>query len=307
MNVLFLKYAVEIAKAGSISKAAESLCVSQPNLSRAIKELEKELNIEIFERNAKGMSLTPDGEKLVSYGKKILEELDYVERTLKNGGQEKKLFSISVPRASYIGDAIAHFSLSLKKEDSIELLYEETNATKTIKSVIDGSYRLGIIRYSATHDRYYKELLEEKGLIGEVITEFSYTLLMNKNNPMSELDEILYSDLENYIEISHADPSVSSQSIATARKEELPDNVKRRIFVFERASQYEILSLNDETFMWVSPISKDILSRYNLVERKCVENTKVYKDILIYRKDYKLSKLDNAFITELCNAKRNIF
>lgn len=307
MNVLFLKYAVEIAKAGSISKAAESLCVSQPNLSRAIKELEKELNIEIFERNAKGMSLTPDGEKLVSYGKKILEELDYVERTLKNGGQEKKLFSISVPRASYIGDAIAHFSLSLKKEDSIELLYEETNASKTIKSVIDGSYRLGIIRYSATHDRYYKELLEEKGLKGEVITEFSYTLLMNKNNPMSELDEILYSDLENYIEISHADPSVPSQSIATARKEELPDNVKRRIFVFERASQYEILSLNDETFMWVSPISKDILSRYNLVERKCVENTKVYKDILIYRKDYKLSKLDNAFITELCNAKRNIF
>lgn len=307
MNVLFLKYAVEIAKAGSISKAAESLCVSQPNLSRAIKELEKELNIEIFERNAKGMSLTPDGEKLVSYGKKILEELDYVERTLKNGGQEKKLFSISVPRAGYIGDAIAHFSLSLKKEDSIELLYEETNASKTIKSVIDGSYRLGIIRYSATHDRYYKELLEEKGLVGEVITEFSYTLLMNKNNPMSELDEILYSDLENYIEISHADPSAPSQSIVTARKEELPDNVKRRIFVFERASQYEILSLNDETFMWVSPISKDILSRYNLVERKCVENTKVYKDILIYRKDYKLSKLDNAFITELCNAKRSIF
>lgn len=307
MNVLFLKYAVEIAKAGSISKAAENLCVSQPNLSRAIKELEKELNIEIFERNAKGMSLTPDGEKLVSYGKKILEELDYIERTLKNGGQEKKLFSISVPRASYIGDAIAHFSLTLKKEDSIELLYEETNAAKTIKSVIDGSYRLGIIRYAATHDRYYKELLEEKGLVGEVITEFSYTLLMNKNNPMSELDEILYSDLENYIEISHADPYVPSQSIATARKEELPDNVKRRIFVFERASQYEILSINDETFMWVSPISKDILTRYNLIERKCVENTKVYKDILIHRKDYKLSKLDNLFISELCNAKRNIF
>ncbi len=307
MNVLFLKYAVEIAKAGSISKAAENLCVSQPNLSRAIKELEKELNIEIFERNAKGMSLTPDGEKLVSYGKKVLEELDYIERTIKNGGQEKKLFSISVPRASYIGDAIAHFSLTLKKEDSIELLYEETNASKTIKSVIDGSYRLGIIRYAATHDRYYKELLEEKGLVGEVITEFFYTLLMNKNNPMSELDEILYSDLENYIEISHADPSVPSQSIATARKEELPDNVKRRIFVFERASQYEILSLNDETFMWVSPISKDILTRYNLVERKCIENTKVYKDILIHRKDYKLSKLDNIFISELCNAKRNIF
>lgn len=307
MNVLFLKYAVEIAKAGSISKAAENLCVSQPNLSRAVKELEKELNIEIFERNAKGMSLTPDGEKLVSYGKKILEELDYVERTLKNGGQEKKLFSISVPRASYIGDAIAHFSLALKKEESIELLYEETNAKKTIKGVTDGSFKLGIIRFPSSHDRFYKELLDEKGLVGEVITEFSYTLLMNKNNPMCELDQILYSDLENYIEISHADPNAPSQSIATVRKEELPDNVKRKIFVFERASQYEILSINEETFMWVSPISKDILERYNLVERKCVENVKAYKDILIHRKDYKLSALDNVFITELCKAKRNIF
>ena len=63
MNVIYLKYAVAVAKAGSLNKAAEELFVAQPNLSRAIKELEKELGTVIFERTSKGISLTPDGEK----------------------------------------------------------------------------------------------------------------------------------------------------------------------------------------------------------------------------------------------------
>ena len=79
MNIKYLKYAVEIAKSGSINKAAEQLYIAQPNLTRAIKELEKELSITIFDRNAKGMTLTPDGEKLIQYGKRILKEIDDVE------------------------------------------------------------------------------------------------------------------------------------------------------------------------------------------------------------------------------------
>ena len=63
MNVIYLKYAVAVAKAGSLNKAAEELFVAQPNLSRAIKELEKELGTVIFERPSKRISLTPDGEK----------------------------------------------------------------------------------------------------------------------------------------------------------------------------------------------------------------------------------------------------
>ena len=61
MNLLHMKYAVEVAETGSINKAAEKLYVGQPNLSRAIKELENSLGISIFERSAKGMILTPDG------------------------------------------------------------------------------------------------------------------------------------------------------------------------------------------------------------------------------------------------------
>ena len=56
--------------------------------------------------------------------------------------------------------------------------------------------------------------------------------------------------------------------------------------------------------MWVSPVPQKLLNRYGLVQRKCTENRKVYRDVLIYRNGYKLTALDNAFITELCMARR---
>lgn len=307
MNVLFLKYAVEVANAGSINKAAEKLCVSQPNLSRAIKELEKELSVTIFERTSYGITLTESGEKLVSYGRKILKELDDVENMFTSSTSEKKQFSISVPRASYIGEAIAKFSLAVLPEEEFEIFYKETNASRAIKNILEQNYRLGIIRYAEKYERSYKELLEEKGLVGETVTEFCYNLVMNKNCPMAELDDITFSDLENYVEIAHADPFVPSIPLSVVRKEELPDNILRRIFVFERASQLEIMSKNEETFMWSSPLPKETLERFGLVQKKCSENDKIYKDVLIRKKDYKLSKLDSLFITELCEAKREIF
>ena len=94
MNVIYLKYAVAVAKAGSLNKAAEELFVAQPNLSRAIKELEKELGTVIFERTSKGISLTPDGEKLVAYGKKIIREIEEVEAEFHNFCGERAALGI---------------------------------------------------------------------------------------------------------------------------------------------------------------------------------------------------------------------
>ena len=79
MNIMHLKYAIEISKTGSINKAAENLYMAQPNLSRAIKELEASLGITVFDRTPKGMIPTPDGEKLLQYAKKILSEVDELE------------------------------------------------------------------------------------------------------------------------------------------------------------------------------------------------------------------------------------
>ena len=116
MNLVHLKYAVEVAETGSINKASEKLYVSQPNLSRAIKELEASLGVTIFDRSAKGMVLTPDGEVFVRYARSILRQVDAIEEVFSKGTTEKKKFSISVPRASYVTDAFAEFSKLLDKD-----------------------------------------------------------------------------------------------------------------------------------------------------------------------------------------------
>lgn len=303
MNILHMKYAVEVARAGSLGKAAESLYVALPNVSRSIKELEADLGITIFDRSAKGMSLTPEGEEFIGYAKGILQQIAQVEKLYRDGAPGKQKFSISVPRACYISDAFAQFSKALTDAPA-EIFYKETNSKRTIQNILEHDYKLGIIRYAENYDKYFKAMLEEKGLTCELVTEFSYVLIMSGDSPLARKENITFDDLSGLIEIAHADPYVPSLPTSKVFKEEHPDNIDRRIFVFERASQFELLSQNPQTFMWVSPAPDSVLKRYGLVERACTENKKIYKDMLVYRKGYKLTELDHRFITALCDAKR---
>lgn len=306
MNVLHMKYAVEVAKAGSLNKASEKLLIAVPNISRSIKELEADLGIAIFDRTTKGMYLTPEGEEFINFAKDILEQISQVEKYYKEGAPKKQKFSICVPRACYISYAFAEFTNMLSK-DSAEIFYKETNSQSTIDNILNHDYKLGIIRYAENYDQYFKSMLEEKGLNYELITEFTYSLVMSKNSDLSKLDNITFPDLRDHIEIAHADPYVPSMPLSKVVKEELPDDIERRIFIYERASQFDLLSKNHDTFMWVSPPPQSLLDRYDLVQRKCLDNKKVYKDVLIYKKGYKLTELDKGFITELCKARRKIF
>ena len=301
LNILHMKYAVEVARLGSLNKAAESLLIAQPNISRSIKELEADLGITIFNRSAKGMELTPEGEEFINYAQNILKQIDEVDKIYKNASPRKQKFSISVPRACYISEAFAKFSQRIAHAPA-EIFYQETNSQITINNVLTKDYKLGIIRYAENYDKFFKTMLEEKGLGYEMIAEFTYVLIMSRDNPLAEKECLTFDDLTPFIEIAHADPYVPSLPLSKVVKDELPDNIDRRIFIFERASQFDLLSENPETFMWVSPASQKILDRYGLVQKKCVDNKKVYKDVLIYRDGYKLSTLSNSSIASLWNS-----
>lgn len=303
MNILHMKYAVEVARVGSLSKAAENLILAQPNLSRAIKSLEAEIGIKIFDRTTKGMTLTPDGEEFIGYAEEILNHINQVDMIYKTGGAKRQKFSISVPRACYISEAFAEFSKAIP-DRAVDIFYKETNSQRTISNILNSDYKLGIIRYAENHDRQFKAMLEEKGLQYEMIAEFSYLLIMSRESPLAAKEHITFDDLADYIRIAHADPYVPSLSMAKVVREELPDNVKRCIYIFERASQFELLSKNNRTFMWVSPAPQDILDKYGLIQKKCDSNTKIYKDILVYKKGYKFTELDKKFVTELCLSRR---
>lgn len=306
MNLLHMKYAVEVAETGSINKAAEKLYVGQPNLSRAIKELESSLGVTLFDRSAKGMVLTPDGEIFIRYSRAILNQVDTVEEMFSKGGVSKKRFSISVPRASYIADAFSKFSKLISPNEEAELFYKETNSLRAIKNILEENYKLGILRYAKNYEPYYKAMMEEKGLSHELITEFRYVLLTNAKSSLAAIENITGDILRDYMEIAHADPYVPSLPLAEVKKEELPGNSQRCIYVFERASQFELMSQNTETYMWASPLPEKLLRAYGLVQRRCDINRRVYKDVLIHRKEYTLTELDRLFIEELVKSKREI-
>ncbi len=303
MNLLYLQYAVEIEKTGSINKAAENLYMGQPNLSRAIKELESSLGITIFTRSSKGMVPTPQGEEFLYYAKKVLNDVKVIENLYKEETEKIQHFAISVPRASYISHAFTEFSKKIDRSHKTELFYKETNALRAIKNILEQDYNLGIVRYACKNNSNFKKMFEEKELLFEPVTEFTYSIVISEENPLAKLSEIHYSDLAAFTEIAHADPYVPSLSMSVLRKEELPDNTNCRIFVFERASQFELLSENINTFMWKSPAPERTLKRYGLVQKPCADNTKKYMDLLIYRKDHILTELDKMFISELFDAK----
>jgi len=305
MNILHMKYAVEVAKAGSINKASEVLYIAQPNLSRSIKELESDLGITIFDRSAKGMGLTPEGEEFIAYARKILAQIDEVEKYYKEGSSIKQKFSVSVPRASYIADAFVKFTNGMSGEPA-EFFYKETNAQRTIKNILEGGYRLGIIRYAERFDKYFRSLLDEKGLEYELVTEFRYMLVCSSTSPLATKEQLTAEDISSYVEIAHADPFVPSISMAEVRKQENPAPTDRSICVFERSIQFELLSANNNTFMWVSPLPGETLEKFGLTQRFADCNPKIYRDVLIYKKDYTLTELDRKFITEVAMSKREI-
>lgn len=303
MNILHLKYAVEVAKTKSISKAAENLYMGQPNLSRAVKELEESLGIVIFERNTKGITVTPDGEEFLQYAKRIISQVDEIEELYKSARTKKQRFSACVPRASYISYAFSEFVKEIDPAPSAEIFYKETNSMRTIDCVAKEEYNLGIVRYQSVFEPYFDRKFSEKNLVSRVLTEFSYILLASEQSPLAAKGKVAPQDLAEYVEITHADPYVPSLPLIDARKAELSEFVDKRIYVFERGSQFRLLESVPNTFMWVSPIPDDLLAKFHLVQIPA-EHSKKHKDVLIYRKDYKLSSLDNCFIDRVIAAKR---
>ena len=307
MNILHLKYAVEVAETQSISKAAANLYMGQPNLSRAIKELEESLGITIFKRTSKGITTTPDGDEFLRRARRIIAQVDEVEEIYRNGKQKKQAFSVCVPRASYFSLAMSEFAKNISLSEPAEIFYKETNSMRTINNVMRGDFNLGIVRFQSAFEKYFTDMFEEKHLTYETVSEFSYVLLVKSDSPLAKKDKIALDDLKNYIEITHGDPYVPTLPLIDVKKAELSAEVDKRIYVFERATQFMLLGNVPNTFMWVSPIPQQLLDNYDLVMIECPENVKIYKDVLIHRKDYKLTDLDKLFITEIIEAKRKCF
>ena len=306
MNTLHFKYAVEVARTGSITQAADNLYMAQPNLSKAIKELEDTLGIPIFKRTSKGMVPTEKGAEFLIYAKNILTQVSEMESLYVSDSGIKQRFNIVIPRGSYISAAFTRFVSELDPALEIEVDVKETNSMQAISEVASGTYNIGIIRYQTIHERYFIDFLMSKDLAFDPIWEFEHLALMSREHPLAEENQISYEHLKRYIEIVHGDLGVPYLTDHDQKRVPTGEHLKKKIYVYERGSQFDMLCQVPTTYMWVSPIPGIWLNRYDLVQRRCTEADNKYKDVLIYPKSYDFSQLDKKYLDKLYESKNEV-
>ena len=294
MNLTDLHYVVEIEKSGSISKAAKELYVAQPNLSKAIKHLEREFGISIFERSSKGVKATREGQKFLEYAKRIIYEIEEMKRDCSDLGKENLSFKITVPRASYISSTFAEFIGMQSKETAIKAEFQENSSMHAIENVLQNGYSMGIIRYLCENESYFQSLLDLKGLNAELLAELPYVILTSAKRELKTREE-----LEDGVEILHGD-----WKLPTGEYTELSENGEslhphNKIYIFERGSQFDILREVKNSYMWVSPVPEKIRKKYNLVQKHAGFSGQMIRDVLIYKKGYQKKLYEREFIEHL--------
>ena len=205
MNFTDLKYIIELEKYSSISVASKKLYVAQSNLSRAIKKIENEFGIVIFERSPKGITTTREGHRFINQAKEILYQVNTLTKTYSDLTDNSVKLRISVPRASYISEVFSDYIKTFNKEDDLKVHYQEANSMKTIQNILDFNYDIGIIRYNSFHEGYYLSLLNLKKLEHKIVLEFDYLLLTSKNSLIADKHIRSNEDLNDCIEIVYGD------------------------------------------------------------------------------------------------------
>lgn len=287
MNFTDLKYIIEIDKYASISLAAKKLYLAQSNLSRALKKIEKEFDIVIFERTPKGVITTRDGQRFLNHAKEILYQVNSLTKTYSDLVDRGVSLRISVPRASYISEVFSEYLKSLNDEENLRIYYCETNSMRTIRNVLDFHYDIGIIRYNSMHEGYYLSLLKLKKLEYSIILEFDYLLLTSKKSIIVDKHIRSDEDLKDCIEIVYGDKRLPSGDYVDLTDNDREERLQKKvIYIYERGSQFEILESVPNTYMWVSPVPQHILDKHGLIQMRCGAYAKYMKDILIFRENY---------------------
>ena len=165
MTLQQLKYAIEIAKRGSMNAAAKSLYISQPSLSNAIRELENELNFDIFIRTNKGISVSPKGKEFLGYAAQIVEQEKMLEQQyLGTSSSEKKTFGISTQHYTFAVNAFSQLVQELNPEE-FDFIFRETTVSEVINDVKCYKSEIGILYMNPFNKPTIQRHLREANLV----------------------------------------------------------------------------------------------------------------------------------------------
>ena len=197
MTLQQLRYVIEVAKTGSMNVAAKQLFVSQPSLSMAIRELENDVHISIFERTTKGVVITAEGEEFLGYARQIINQVELLEDKYIEAGQIKKKFGVSAQHYSFAVKAFVEMVKGFDM-DKYEFAIREARTHDVIHDVVTGKSEIGILYTNEFNEKVLNKIFKDNQL--EFIHLFTcqgYAYLW-KNHPLAGKKVIALEELQDY-------------------------------------------------------------------------------------------------------------
>ena len=195
MQIQQLTYFVTVAEQGSINKAAEKLFVTQPNLSKAISNLESELKVRIFDRTNKGVILTDEGKKLYQYARTILNQMELIQGL--SSAERPRILSIASYPIITMGRLVSTF-YNAHKQDGISLKLVEQRMQQVIESVEGGSAEIGFVMSNNVQVKELKHMLHFKNLVYNPLGVDTWYVNVGPNSPLYQQNEVTMQQLLRY-------------------------------------------------------------------------------------------------------------
>lgn len=168
MTLQQLAYLVAVAECGSITDAAERLFISQPSLSAAIHNLEKEMGVTAFVRSNKGVAVTREGEELLSFARMLLEQADIMQEHFGAGRRRDPRFCVSCQHYSFAVNAFVDV-VQQYDADRYSFILRETQTGEIIDDVSSGRSELGLLYLCESNESVLSKLLRKNELVFEAL------------------------------------------------------------------------------------------------------------------------------------------
>ena len=233
MTLQQLKYMIMIAEKGSITEAAKELYISQPSLSGAIKDVEKEVKITIFNRCRAGVALTTEGMEFLGYARQVVQQMELLESKYINNLPEKQRFCVSSQHYTFGANAFVELVQQFGQE-RYEFILNETQTHQVIKDVRNRFSDLGILYLSKNNENVLMKIFEENNLSFYEIFSATPHVFLRREHPLAKKEKIKLEDLKPYPRLSFVQGTYESSNFA----EELFSNetAEKSIKISDRAA-----------------------------------------------------------------------
>jgi DNA-binding transcriptional LysR family regulator len=201
MTLQQLKYFIEIVERGSINKAAETLYISQPSLSNALRELEAEAGVELITRTPKGIALTADGAEFLGYARQVAEQASLLEERWTRKKPSRKVLSVSMQHYAF---AINAFVNMVKKSgaDEYEYTLREARTFEIIEDVKNLRSEIGILYVSGFNRKVMEKCFQENGLAFHPLFTAKPHIFTGSESPLAKKEFVTLEDLSEYPRLS---------------------------------------------------------------------------------------------------------